>query len=244
MSDTLEIQVVPDNPPRTLHEWALREVLARVHDDSEFSLAMRARALEVLQTGSADTIAAFDLAREYLVPGDVLGEWAIMWVAGQCSGKDLLQWLHDQAIREVPLDHDETGCERESDGHVIVRVMATEAVLTVVADVDAGTRVEILLSIIAHQPHTAVRAAAASALYDLDDSLRERVASLLDESQRWIAEVRKLDYTEVVADPTDRGEPIRVVGRPPRESPDRASYAVPRADCCGCPGRTDRTDTH
>lgn len=248
MSDTLSIHVLPEDPPRSIHFWALREVLARVHDDSEMGVAIRERALEVLRREADDAITAFIQARENLAPGDVLGEWAIMWAAGQCHGAGVLQWLHDQAIREVPADladHDDaghatTGCDRESDGHVLVRVMATESAATV-GDVEAEKRIEALVSIIKNQPHTAVRAAAASAAYDLDDSIRERVAELVAESQRWIADLRKVPHSQLVADTSDLKDPIRLVGRPPREFSDQASYAVPRAGCCEC---TDQTDPH
>src|SRR3954471_6799375 len=211
--------------------WLVARAIELIHAHDEQRSGAQRAVIELLSERSAASAA--ELRRRYAEadPLDIPLRWTLLYLTGLIMEPETVAWLVDVACESVPEDLEpvrDPGCGKPSDGEVLVRVMATEAVMGL------GQRrrdvvMQALLTIVEQQPHVAIRAVAGQALLDLDPDLRPRIHEILPEEQRFIVDLRRVPHTHLTADPgPDEGGKGETPRPPKMGDGDRAAPAAPR----------------
>ena len=143
-------------------------------------------------------------------PDDIGTRWTLLYVANMLRDPSGVPWFTAVAATPLPPDPDaETACESRTSSEVLVRVMATEGLVNLLA-VDKDAAANGLLSVIERQSNVSVRAAAGQGLLEHDPTFRSAVVDLLPNDQQFIVDLRRIPHTELTIDedlPIGAGEP-------------------------------------
>ncbi len=145
---------------------------------------------------------------------DVPLRWSLLYVladVGDPKSLDLFAEVAAEPIRTI--DRDPQVCESPEDGERLVRSMAVEGIARLTDRVEGAQRA--LESIVAVQSDPAVRCAAVQALRTVAPEAGRRIAEVLPDNHRWMAEVRQVAVHEVVAELDDSDRSDAVVAPPP-----------------------------
>jgi hypothetical protein len=156
--------------------------------------------LAELAASPEETLEELRRFNESAGPDDVGLRWTTLYVASMLTEPNGRPWLTEVACETLPPDPTAgEACESSLDGEVLVRVMATEAIVGLLG-VEEEATIEALLEVISRQPHVSIRAVAGQALVEHDPSLREPVLELLPEDQWFIVDLRRVPHTELTID--------------------------------------------
>jgi hypothetical protein len=189
---------------RTMH-------LAEEQGDREYS--------HVIRLLRADAHAAATVADIWIEAArdDPLLRWSLLYLLAEIEDTACLDVLRRQAMRQLPERvGEEGGCEQASDYEELVAVMAIEG-LGRLAKAGTSEAVDALMQVVGRQDRKALRQPAAAAVLAARMGLRERVAELLPEDERYVLDLREATeadfYLELAHEDRDR-KPNRREARP------------------------------
>lgn len=203
--------------------WMLGQAVRYLNTaDKDGELAYR-RVIEVLRQSGKDLVDTVARMFRQAKAGDSPLRWSLLYVLGDTGNQDAADFLMRTALQPLP-EAQPDQCEGSRDIEMLVATMAIYALGEVAKrHADAG---EAVLKIVSARPARALLIEAVKVGAYL--GLRERVAALLPQEDRWILDIRQARQGEVFADPEREDGKER--GFTPPKTGDLQT--APRVACC------------
>lgn len=224
MGDSLDL-VVPDPIVfRTPTAWLIGQALELLNIAGKPAEAAYTQVVELLRGRDDAVKTLFDLLRS--TPAEGVGlRWCALYIAGDVGDRSAAELLFRASLESLPDPcKEEEGCQRPSDGELLIRTMAVEA-LQRVAERHEEAR-ERVLELVAERPAQPVLIEAVKAARAL--KLADKARELLRKEDLWMLDIKIRPAEEVTVKP-ERGDETALGRTPPSM---RAAQSAPATCCC------------
>jgi len=203
--------------------WLVGEGIRHLHSsDKEGELAFQ-RVVELLSHSRSSVKTVIELSHR-VAREDVSLRWSLIHLLGEFGDESSAEFLRQTAIEQLPAEEKRQVCESPRDGEVLIRTAAVQSLVRVASRHPAVQ--EMFLHLVADRPVRAVLIEAVKAAIEL--GLRDKVAQLLPEQDKWMLEIKRVRVQEIAADPERKDSGER--GFTPPKS--KCSTTTPVISCC------------